>query len=92
MTNNTPQLSNGDEYIVLFEGGPYDGQNDTRISTDGTWDTEVTVIADTDGNVDAQQVYAATSARELNGQVQVTYRWDSKDGDGYQAPEERGEL
>ncbi|MCU1404649.1 MAG: oligoribonuclease [Glaciihabitans sp.] len=92
MTNNTPKLTHGDEYIVFYEGGPYDGQNDIRISTDGSWDTEVTVIADTDGNVDAQQVYTVVSARELNDKVQVTYRWDAKDGDGYQAPEERGEL
>jgi hypothetical protein len=92
MTNNTPQLAHGDEYIVFYEGGPYDGQNDTRISTDGSWDKEVTVIADVDGNVDTQQVYTAIKAHQVNDQVQVTYKWAAADGDGYQAPEERGEL
>jgi len=91
MTNNTPHLAHGDEYIVFYEGGPYDGQNDTRISTDGSWDTEITVLAAVDGN-ESQQVYTASKVHELGDKVQVTYRWDATDGDGYKAPEERGEL
>jgi hypothetical protein len=31
---------------VLFSGGPSDGQTDKRISTDGTWDEEITVLAE----------------------------------------------
>jgi hypothetical protein len=91
MTNNTPQLARGDEYIVFYEGGPYDGQNDTRISTDGAWDTELTVLAAVDGH-ETQQVYTAVTAHEVNDKVQVTYRWDAPDSDSVTPPEERGEL
>ena len=39
--SGTPELSRGDEYVVFYTGGPYHGQTDTRISTDGSWDDEV---------------------------------------------------
>jgi len=45
----TPELSRGDEYIVFYTGGPYDGQTDRRISTDGTWESEITVLATVGG-------------------------------------------
>jgi hypothetical protein len=91
MTNNTPQLAQGDEYIVFYQGGPYDGQNDTRISTDGTWDTEVTVLAAVDGH-ETQQVYTVLKAVEVGETVQVTYTWDAPDSDALEDPNERGEL
>lgn len=91
MTDSTPQLAHGDEYIVFYEGGPYDGRNDTRISTDGTWDTEVTVVADID-DVGTQQVYKVVKAHQVGDSVQVTYAWDAPDSDGYTAVEERAEL
>jgi len=91
MTNNTPQLAHGDEYIVFYQGGPYDGQNDTRISTDGTWDTELTVLAAVDGH-ETQQVYTLVKAVEVGDKVQVTYAWDDKDSDALEDPNERGEL
>ena len=91
MTETTPHLSRGDEYIVFYTGGPYDGQNDTRISTDGTWDQEITVLAAVDGN-ETRQVYNAVTAHELGDKVQVTYSWDAPDSDSYKALDERGEL
>ncbi|PRY70066.1 hypothetical protein B0I08_101190 [Glaciihabitans tibetensis] len=91
MTNNTPQLAHGDEYIVFYQGGPYDGQNDTRISTDGTWDTELTVLAAVDGH-ETQQVYTVVKAVEVGDKVQVTYSWDAPESDALEDPNERGEL
>jgi hypothetical protein len=91
MTNNEPKLAHGDEYIVFYQGGPYDGQNDTRISTDGSWDTELTVLAAIDGH-ETQQVYSFVSAKEVAGTVQVTYAWDAPESDELEDPEERGEL
>jgi len=91
MTDNTPKLAHGDEYVVLYVGGPYDGRNDTRISTDGSWDTELTVLAAVDGH-EQQWVYNATEAHSVGEQVQVTYAVDTPDSDGYAAVEERGEL
>jgi len=88
MSDSAPQVSRGDEYIVFYVGGPYDGQNDKRISTDGTWETEVTVIAAVDGK-ETQLVYASPVAREVGDQVQVTYTWDKLDSDPIEALDER---
>ena len=48
MNDNAITLAHGDEYIVFYRGGPADGSTDRRISTDGTWDAELTVIAAVD--------------------------------------------
>jgi len=88
MTDTTPQLSHGDEYLVFYTGGPYDGQVDSRISTDGTWESEITVIAAVDGK-ETQLVYDTPVARAVGAQVQVTYRWDQFDSDLLEALDER---
>jgi hypothetical protein len=91
MTDKTPHLTAGDEYLVFYQAGPYDGQIGTLISTDGSWEKEVTVLAAVDGH-EQQFVYSEVSVGEVGGKLQVTYRWDSADSDTYEAPEERGEL
>lgn len=91
MTDSDLTLSHGDEYAVFYTDGPYDGNVDTRISTDGTWDTEVYVLAAVDGK-ETQLVYTAQSAKRVAGRVQVTYTWDQKDSEQLEAVEERGEL
>jgi len=91
MTDTTPTIAKGDEYIIFYSGGPYDGTNDTRISTDGSWDSELTVVVDID-DVGTQQVYKAIKAITVGDKLQVTYAWDSPDSDGLTAPEERAEL
>lgn len=90
MTDNAPSVARGDEYIVFYAGGPYDGQSDRRISTDGTWETEITVIVAVDGK-ETQLVYTSPVAREVGDQVQVTYTWDEPDSEPLEAVEERGE-
>jgi len=85
-----PEISRGDEYIVFYTGGPYDGQSDTRISTDGTWETEITVIAAFDGQ-ETQVDYTSPVAVQVGEQVQVTYTWDPKDGDPIEALDERND-
>ena len=90
MSDSAPQVARGDEYIVFYTGGPYDGQNDRRISTDGTWETEITVIAAVDGK-ETQLVYVSPVAREVGDQVQVTYTWDQADSDPLEALDERGD-
>lgn len=91
MTDNTPTITPGDEYIVFYQGGPYDGRDDTRISTDGSFDTELTVLAAVDGH-EQQWVYKTVSNKLVGEQLQVTYAWDAPDSDSYEAVEERGEL
>lgn len=88
MTDTAPEISRGDEYVVFYTGGPYDGRSDTRISTDGTWETEITVIAAFDGK-ETQLDYIAPAATLVGEQVQVTYTWDEKDSDPIEAVEER---
>ncbi len=88
MTDTAPDISRGDEYVVFYSGGPYDGRTDTRISTDGTWETELTVIAAFDGK-ETQLEYDSPVAKLVGEQVQVTYTWDQKDSDPIEALEER---
>ena len=90
MSDSAPQVARGDEYIVFYTGGPYDGQNDRRISTDGSWETEITVIAAVDGK-ETQLVYVSPVAREVGDQVQVTYTWDQADSEPLEALDERGD-
>ena len=86
--SETPEISRGDEYVVFYQGGPYDGQTDTRISTDGSWDDEVTVIVAQEGK-ETQLVYTKPVARHVGQQVQVTYSWDQPDSEPLEALDER---
>jgi len=86
MTNT--QLKHGDEYIVFYTGGPYDGRNDRRISTDGSWDSELTVLVALDGK-ETQVVYNAPEAKTIGDQVQVTYTFDPTAGEALEDPDER---
>jgi len=90
MTENAPELTRGDEYVVFYVGGAYDGQSDTRISTDGSWDDEVTVIAAVDGK-ETQLVYASPVVKKVGDQVQVHYTWDALDSDPIEALDERND-
>lgn len=90
MTDTAPEISRGDEYVVFYTGGPYDGQSDRRISTDGSWETELTVIAAVDGK-ETQLVYSSPVPRKVGEQVQVTYSWDQSDSDPLEALEERND-
>lgn len=73
-------LTSGDEYIVFFTGGAYDGQTDRRISTDGTWETEITQLVLQNGK-ETQEVYASPTAKKVGDEVHVTYTWDPKDSE-----------
>jgi hypothetical protein len=88
MTNSDLHLSHGDEYVVFYTGGPYDGRTDRRISTDGSWDDEVTVLVALDGK-ETQVVYANPVAHKVGDQVQVTYSWDVADSEPLEDPDER---
>ena len=81
-------LKHGDEYIVFYVGGPYDGRNDRRISTDGSWDSELTVLVALDGK-ETQVVYNAPEPHEVGDQVQVKYHFDATAGEALEDPDER---
>jgi hypothetical protein len=88
MTNTEPTIARGDEYIVFYTGGPYDGQSDRRVATDASWDDEVTVLVALDGK-ETQVVYSAPVAHKVGEQVQVTYTWDTADSEPLEALDER---
>ena len=90
MSDSAPTLSRGDQYVVFYSGGPYDGRTDTRISTDGSWDVELTVLAAMDGK-ETQLVYVSPVAHRVGEQVQVTYTWDQVDSDPLEALDERND-
>lgn len=88
MTDAKPTISRGDEYIVFYKEGPYDGRNDRRISTDGSWDEELTVLVALDGK-ETQVVYGSPEAHAVGDQVQVTYTFDPAHGEALEDPDER---
>ncbi|MBF0672908.1 MAG: oligoribonuclease [Salinibacterium sp.] len=88
MTDSKPTLVHGDEYIVIYSGGPSDGQTDRRISTDGTWDESLTVIA-SEGGIESMMNYDATSWREVGGVYHVTYTFDPGDSEEVEDPIDR---
>ena len=89
MTENIPTLAHGDEYVVIYTGGPNDGQTDRRISTDGSWDKQVTVLTAVDGK-ETLENYDAVSWKEVGGMVHVTYAWDKDESEPSDDPEDRG--
>jgi len=88
---DAPQLARGEEYVVFYVGGPYDGQTGRRISTDGTWDEEIEVSVEIDGDNSLLR-YGSPKARKLGDQVQVTYTWDRADSEPVADPDDRDEL
>jgi hypothetical protein len=88
MTDSKPTLAKGDEYIVIYSGGPSDGQTDRRIATDSTWDATLTVLASEAGN-EGLINYDATSWREVGGVVHVTYTFDEGDSEQIEDPADR---
>jgi hypothetical protein len=73
-------LESGEDYIVFFSGGPYDGQTDRRVSTDGAWETEITQLVLRNG-AETQVVYAAPVARRVGDEVHVSYTFDRRDSE-----------
>ena len=91
MTENTPVLSRGEEYVVFYKGGAFDGQIERRVASAAGWDKEITTLASVDG-IETMLVYNAVTAREVGEQVQVTYVWDAAESDVLEDLEDRGEL
>ncbi|HWR85371.1 MAG TPA: oligoribonuclease [Rhodoglobus sp.] len=88
--SETPTLAEGDSYVVFYAGGPYDGQSESRISTDGTWETEITVLAAFEGT-ETQLDYVNPQARVVGDEVHVTYTWNQADSEPIQALDERND-
>jgi len=87
----TPHIAKGEEYVVFYSGGPYDGQNDTRISTDGSWDVSIEVPVEIDGD-NSLLTYGSPVPREVGGRLQVTYTWDPAESEAVIDPEDRSDI
>ena len=92
MSETTPTLAHGDEYIVFFVGGPYNGQNDTRIATESGWDDYVTLIAADAVGSETQLRYESPVAKQVGDKVHVTYTWDQADSEPLEDLDERNDL
>ncbi|KQQ26574.1 MULTISPECIES: hypothetical protein [unclassified Frondihabitans] len=90
MTDEKLQVEEGSEYVVFFEGGPSDGRTDKRVSTNGSYDDEITDYVLIDGT-ETGFVYTATKAHLVGEQLQVHYALDAKDSDPVVDPEDRRE-
>jgi len=90
MTDAQPTLAHGDQYIAIYRGGPNDGQTDTRISTDGGFDSEITVLTAVGGK-ETLTDYTLVDYIEVGGQYHVNYEFDAKDSEPFDAPEDRGD-
>jgi len=86
---DAPALANGTEYVVIYSGGPNDGQTDSRIVTDGSFDAEITVLTAVDGK-ESLTDYNLDSWVEVGDQYHVTYVYDPKDSEPVEDPEDRG--
>ncbi len=90
MTDSQPTIAHGDEYLVIYSGGPNDGQTDTRIATENAVDAEITVITAVDGK-ETLIDYTYQSFVEVGGEYHVTYVYDAKDSEPVDDPEDRGD-
>lgn len=88
MSNEQPTLKHGDQYIVIFSGGPSDGLSDTRIATESGWDDEI-IVNGLESTAAAEFAYRATGAKQVGDSVHVTYLWDPKDADDLEDVAER---
>jgi len=88
MSNDTPTLAQGEEYIVRYRGGPFDGQDDRRVAGADGWDESLTVLAAQEGK-ETQLIYERPQATKIGDQVQVTYTWDQDDSEPLEDPQER---
>lgn len=88
MSNEKPSITRGDEYVIIYSGGPNDGQTGTRISTDGTVDDEVTVLTAVNGK-ETMIDYNVGTWREIGGQYHVTYTYDQADSEQVDDPVDR---
>ncbi len=88
MAQDSPALAEGDEYIVRFKGGPFDGQTESRISTDGSWDAELTVLVGQEGQ-ETLLNYEARAVSTVGGELHVLYVWDQDDSEPFVDPEVR---
>ncbi len=89
MTESEPTITHGDEYLVIYSGGPNDGQTDHRIATEDSVDAEITIITAVDGK-ETLIDYVFDSFVEVGGQYHVTYVFDPKDSEPVDDPEDRG--
>jgi hypothetical protein len=90
MTETQPTIAKGAEYLVIYVDGPNDGQTDHRISTDGTFDAEITVLTAVGGK-ETLTDYTIVSWVEVGDQYHVTYAFDAKDSEPMDDPEDRGD-
>lgn len=90
MSDQRPELQHGEEYAAFFRDGPNERQVDRRVSTDGSWDDALTVIALVDGK-ETLITYRAVGWRQVGEEYQVEYAFDPEASEEFEPLEDRGE-
>ncbi|NQX28395.1 oligoribonuclease [Microbacteriaceae bacterium VKM Ac-2854] len=88
MTDDIRTIADGDSYLVIYSGGPFDGQTETRVSTDGGYDELIDAYAAVDG-VETKLGYRAVSAKQVGDIAHVTYVLDRGDSDPIEDADDR---
>lgn len=91
MTDAQPTIAHGDEYIVIFSGGPNDGQTDRRIATASGWDKEI-IVNGLEAAAAAEFAYTVTTAKQVGESMHVTYVWNPRDADDLEDLDDRVDL
>lgn len=89
MTDNSTTLTEGDTYLVIYTGGPFDGQTETRTATSDGYDSRIAAYAAVDGQ-ETEIAYTAVSSKDFDGTLHVSYAVDVADSDPIDDPEDRG--
>lgn len=88
MTEDIRTLAEGDTYLVIYSGGPFDGQTESRVSTAGGYDSDIDAYAAVDG-VETRLSYTAVAAKQIGETVHVTYALDAADSDPIEDADDR---
>lgn len=83
-------IHEGDEYIAIFHGGPFDGTTDTRTATSDALDDEITVFADVEG-LQTAFAYRLTKSRQVLDQTSAEFEYVPGDSDPVDDLQDRGD-
>jgi hypothetical protein len=68
------------EYVVEYADGPLIGETERRVLIGGKYDDRIGAVAAVEG-LESLFWYVAGEAREIQGELHVSYRFDAPDSD-----------
>jgi hypothetical protein len=77
-------------YIAEFIDGPLEGRSERRVLVDGRHEQRLPMIVAVEG-LESTLWYEAVEPRDVNGELQVSYRFDAPDSDPIEPDTEPGQ-